>query len=429
MIGTPSKQTLKLAAPFFFTATALVLPGSYTLMALIPAIVGLYYSRSLPVTLQWAWNSPSRWSMVGLATYFLGGMLWMVIYGYPLSYFESLLCALLAPLVLHGLRVLKVSGAAFYMAVALGGVLAGMLSSYQHFVSLHGERAFGAMNNPIMFGDLSALYGALALVGVYFLWERLSVAGRCLLLAGSVGGFWGSLMSGSKGGWLSIVMVVTMLAWHSSQKLSMARRLKYLAGGVLVLSALFAWAPSSLVKDRVISGAQGAVTWFETGKVSEGSVSIRLEMWKQSLALIREKPLLGWTAPKASAALENRMTLSGNPGFGFTNENDLLQVTLFHGVVGLTFALMLYGGFIVSFAKFRKLWPDHEGLTLSGMLVSLMMLEFGLSISVLGRNAFRYELITLSVTLLSILLGKNGPEESETQGTKTATHISQTTHL
>ena len=97
---------------------------------------------------------------------------------------------------------------------ATAAVLAGAAASYESLVLLTG-RAMGAMSHPIIFGDLSVVLACIALFGLlYFEQAKNHLWMRLYLSFGAAMGVWGSLLSGSKGGWLSIIMVLLVFVWR-----------------------------------------------------------------------------------------------------------------------------------------------------------------------------------------------------------------------
>ena len=218
-------------------------------------------------------------------------------------------------------------------------------------------------------------------------------------------GVWGSLLSGSKGGWLSIIMVLLVFVW----RVTAGQPLIWRFLGVLLISVLVAkgvWlAPEDLVRGR-LEGVWGkAHLWFETGQVTDWSVSIRLELWSYALQLFAERPILGWSGEGALTLLAEHLKPFNVPtGIAPVFENDLLHYAAVSGLVGVLSVLALYGGVFVGFWRFQKLGAKTFAYALLGMLLVALYFEFGLSVNTLGRNAFRYFFCAMSTMLLGLIL-------------------------
>lgn len=385
----------------------LVIPGAYLLLTLLLAIGGMAHVRrlkshmgacSMAVRAGWAWGGLVIYTAIGLG---LG--LW---HGYKWSYYEAFIPMLLAPFVLAGVVSCRLAPWVFWIGSAMGAILAGFLATYQSLFLKMG-RAWGALNHPIVFGDLSLVFAMASLWGlVYAEQTKNKVWIRTLLTTGAVSGVWASMLSGSKGGWLSVFLVALAFLWLLTRTWSLGQRLRAGVSSVVVLSLIFAMAPHELVMGRIQHGIAAGLHWLETGRVTDASVSIRLEMWRQSFAMISEKFWFGWSGNNAFSEFDQRMTAVGQAGFGFTMENDLIQASVVHGMLGLAAALSLYGGLFLTFWKSKKLFQSNAamGFAVVGVLLVMLMLEFGLSISVLGRNAFRHVLVTWSMLLVGMMI-------------------------
>lgn len=393
-------------------AGVLVVPGAYVLLTVWLALFGAWHARGWT---QRIWQSSLSigalpiW--VGMAVYVLFGMTMGFVHGYKASYFEAYVPMLLAPFIVNAVVVARPHMNMLWLGAGSAAVLAGLVASYQSLY-LHMARAGGAMNNVIMFGDLAVVVGMFSAFGAFF---GLSVHEprwmRRYLLFGAAMGVWASLLSGTKGGWLSILMLSVLLVWMALRHWNWARRTA-VAGAVLMGIVMAAFlAPPDLVVNRIINGLQGAHLWFTTGEITEGSVSIRLEMWNQALGMVVDKPLMGWTAEGSVVEFDQRLRQAGAgevPGGRWIQaENDLLQTGIVHGLPGVASNLFLYLGLLWGFIRIRQL--DLEcalwvGVATAGALLVVLMLEFGLSVVVLGRNAFRHTLIVWAMLVLGYLI-------------------------
>jgi len=393
-------------------AGVLVVPGSYVLLTLWLALFGAWHARGW---MERIWQpSLSMGALpiwVGMAVYVIFGMAMGFVHGYKASYFEAYVPMLLAPLIVNAVVVARPSLKMLWLGAAAAAVLAGVVASYQSLY-LQLDRAGGAMNNVIMFGDLAVVLAMFSAFGALFgVNEADPKWMRRFMFLGAVMGVWASLLSGTKGGWLSVLMLSVILVWMALRHWHWARRAA-VAGAVLmgIVGAAF-MAPPEIVVNRITNGLQGASTWFATGQITEGSVSIRLEKWNQAIGMVIDKPLTGWTTEGSVVEIDQRLRQAGageGPGGRWTQtENDLLQAAIVHGLPGLASNIFLYMGLLWGFIRIRQqdvrnaLWV---GVAAVGALLVVLMLEFGLSVVVLGRNAFRHTLIVWAMLALAYLI-------------------------
>ena len=384
----------------------LVMPGGPKLLVLCLAAMGVWSAKDVRTDMGWVWGKPELRIMAQGFTVFVGvGFFLGLWYDYKPGYYEAFIPFLLAPLMLHGVLKARLQPVVLWMGAATAAVLAGAAASYESLVLLTG-RAMGAMSHPIIFGDLSVVLACIALFGLlYFEQAKNQLWMRVYLSFGAAMGVWGSLLSGSKGGWLSIIMVLLVFVW----RVTAGQPLIWRFLGVVLISVLVAkgvWlAPEDLVRGR-LEGVWGkAHHWFETGQVTDWSVSIRLELWSYALQLFAERPILGWSGEGALTLLAEHLKPFNVPtGIAPVFENDLLHYAAVSGLVGVLSVLALYGGVFVGFWRFQKLGAKTFAYALLGMLLVALYFEFGLTVNTLGRNAFRYFFCAMSVMLLGLIL-------------------------
>ena len=406
MASLTQRERIQNGLVFTCLSGVLVMPGGPMLLALCLAGMGLWSCRDLGTELALVWESPAvRIMAMGFAMFVGVGFFLGIWYGYKLGHYEAYIPFLLAPLMLHGVLKARLQPAVLWMGGATAALLAGTLASYQSLVLLTG-RAKGAMSHPIIFGDLSVVLACIALFGVlYFEQARNQRWMRVYLLLGAAMGVWGSLLSGSKGGWLSIIMVLLVFVW----RVTSGKPLLWRCLGVVLISVLVAkgvWlAPEDLVRGR-LEGVWGKIhLWFETGQVTDWSVSIRLELWSYALKLFAQRPVLGWSGGGALAMLAEHLKPFNVPaGIAPVFENDLLHYAAVSGMVGVLSVLALYGCVFVGFWLHQKQGAHTFAYALLGMLLVALYFEFGLTVNALGRNAFRYFFCAFTVMLLGLII-------------------------
>lgn len=396
----------------------LVVPGGHFVGPFFMAFAGLFYRRQATT------HSPVLDSSLRNSWFWmLGGFSCLVVFGVGLAlwhsnhfgHYEMYVPFVLFPAIALLIRAGRWKVEPWLLSVALGASLAFIYAAYQVLMQ-NMPRAEGASGNPIPFGNTAIVLGAVALVaGVMFPFEgaRALWIRRFHLFAG-VAGIGASLLSGSKGGWLSLCIVATTVAYLITKEWPTWRRHLFALSAILTLFLAGFFMPSHLVKDRLISGLKGGWNWFQTGQVTEGSVSMRLEIWRLSAIVISEKPWLGQGSVGAHRRWDELSKQAGaSPMLGqlydgkqkfVSSDNELIGALEGGGLLGALGLFMGYLGVWLAFWKWRK-HQDAQIRTLSiiGLLLVLMYLEFGLSVSVLGINVFRSVFVMLSIGLLALL--------------------------
>lgn len=410
MINIKSPHSLFYWITFLLISGILIMPGDNGLLSVWLSIYGLFYIKGF---MQRVWypsveiGAMPIW--IGMFIYVVYGIGIGIINQNGLPYFDAYVPMLLSPLIVNSIVVAKPSISLMWLGAAAAAILAGFIAAYQALY-LEVGRAIGSMNNQIIFGDLAVIMGMFSLFG-WLYWGRgkQNYLVNVFLWFGVGMGLVASLLSGTKGGWISILMLAVIFVWVAYSYFSWIKRL-IIASAVLSSIFLFAYfMPHELVYNRIISGIQGGYIWFATGQITDGSVSIRFEMWYQAIGMIIDKPLTGWTIQGSAHELNLRLIEAGaSAGVDWSQtENDFLQSGIVHGLPAMAAYIALYLGIILGFLNVKR--SNHQdwlwvGLSTAGIVLAVLMVEFGLTIVALGRNAFRHALIAWSMIILGYLI-------------------------
>jgi O-antigen ligase len=275
--------------------------------------------------------------------------------------------------------VAQPSRRALWWGVIAGAVASLPLVAYQR-LGLNMERP-GGLINPITFGDLSLCLALLAMVAAIDF--RRSTRQAVWPAVGALAGLTGSLMTGTRGGWVALALAAVVFVRHRHLVPSRRVRALLLASFVLFVSSYFV--PALGVQDRVAQGMDDVHLWYSGGSAFT-NVGIRLELWKGAGMLIADHPLFGLD-PSAVRAELARYVEQGRldpvvlpmPHL----HNDVLQALATGGPVGL---LAWFGTLGAPFVFFARAMRRSAGTgaqqfapALAGMLVVLSYFSFGLT--------------------------------------------------
>lgn len=392
------------------SALFLVLDHVYLASPVLVSFAGLYFRflsarhSTMPSEVLWSW----RVLLFGFSAFIVSVISLNILHeDYAARNFERIIPFVLLPAIVWVIRARVWDVRAWLWAVGTGCCLALIVAIRDTHVLMQ-PRAVGAASNAISFGHISVVMGMICGMAAVTLTSReISIGLRMFLAFGAICGMGASLLSGSKGGWASILLVAIVASAISARHLSKWGRIMVTMaslGFVIVVATLV---PEHIVTDRIVSGIQGAIGWWKTGTVLEGSVSARLELWTLGFQLFLEAPVLGL----GTGGLSERwaeMTKAGAPfahlAVYSTTDNELLGALAEGGIVGAVGYYGVYAGIGAAFLPFRK----HEdrmvqSLALIGLMLVPIHVLFGLSVSVLGISMFRAELITFSCSLLAFI--------------------------
>lgn len=275
-----------------------------------------------------------------------------------------------------------------WFGTIMGAIGAFALAVYERKVLGFG-RAQGS-EHPIMFGNTGMLLGLLSFVSAtYFLankryiWLALTVvAGLC--------GIGASVLSASRGGWVALPLIGFFLLWQS--RFLLGRKLVWgvcIASVMLVAVAVIV--PQTGIKDR-IAEAIGDVVKYHDGTDKTTSVGLRFEMWKASLSMFEESPLVG-VGEYGSVAVKERLVAEGAISQDVLHyshsHNEYINALGLTGIVGFVFLMAVYLIPLQLFLKKMRQYPNNwniRSFAMAGALVPMCYMDFGLSQVMFSHN-------------------------------------------
>ena len=392
---------------FLSPALTLIVWGSYTVINLCLILIGVYVlARRRTFIID---ERAVRGGMLicgTLLTYAILGIGLLAYHGESIKFYGQYLIFLLMPFAYWAIVGVGIDQKNLWQGAATGGILSGTYSGYQVFV-LGVGRAGGYIDN-IQYGNIGVVLATASMVGV-FQWLK-SGQGKSptliLLVLGVIGGICTSLFSGSKGGWLSFVIVIVFLERLIRPYWSPVRR-RLVIIAALSVCALMISLPQSPVNKRLLHAWQDYQLWSDSGSTAGGSVGPRLELWRFGLYIAAEKPLLGFghegLMKRKSLAVETEGFDKGIDGYAGLH-NHFLHTYIGYGLFGLLqVAILLLIPLQFFVKKWREGLPDSEALAVMGILLILTHIEFGMSNSLFELNAVRQVFLFWLVVLVALV--------------------------
>jgi O-antigen ligase len=280
----------------------------------------------------------------------------------------------------------RYDAAIVFVGAAMGALLASGAAVYDYYF-LSMDRAEG-VTNPIRFGFIAALFGALSLVG--FLFDRRSRAFTILTAAGSLAGLLAAYLSASMGTALAIPPMLFMIffrLWSKSRTHAASITLMVLAllGSLVATDIGSMRSRIALALDSIQISYQGDTTLVDE------SVRLRAKMLQISGHLFSENPLLGVGTNGWNAAVEASANTDGFAGSELRTlnqahnqiANDLAKGGIVRGLAGMALMFLPLYFFIRSgaFSNDPKTVPALAGVvtcvgfTAVGMTESLLVLS------------------------------------------------------
>lgn len=370
---------------FLFSALALAVTSGYSLGALVLLLASTYLLWKRPRL-----NLQRRdYLLLGtLLLYFCVFTANMLYHADPARELDMPLRTLLAMPVLLLLIAYPPRPAAWWSGLAIGAISGAALALWQ-LLALDMVRPQAATSNAIHYGNVSMLLGMLALCGLGWAREQKHrLAWSLLLLAGGLTGILGSIISGSRGGWLALAVCGCLFAYYYSE----GRGVRYLLALLAALLAVFVLAytlPNSGVPQRVAVAVTDIKQYQSNDNVTT-SIGQRIEMWRTAWSLSSRHIWLGlgrsgYMAAKQQLAEEGKMDKMIKD---HTNaHNDYLDALVKRGITGVMALLALFLVPLTLFARsVRHSAAPAQPYALAGVILCTCYMIFGLTTSSLTLN-------------------------------------------
>lgn len=397
------------------TALLLVVPNIYLAVPVLLSVAGFFLARraktTTPITdpaLRASWQA----LLGGFTVFALTGLLLNIYHGDtdPGAY-ERLIPFLLLPATAWTIRAGGWPALPWIAALGIAAILAGAHAGWE-FLTDANLRAQGAAGNPIKFGHSAVvLSGLCTFAALLYPFPNRPILWRAGLIIAALAGAQASLLSGSKGGWPVLLLLAIAAAYMIARNRPLWQRNALAAAALSAGVAIAMLAPSHMVRDRISSGIGGAIHWFQSGgEVTEGSVSLRFELWSLGLHIFAENPILGAGVEGKDARWAD--IVATDPNYAVIGpltsaDSDLIDALANGGIIGaLSLILALFGTW-TAFWRWRH-HPDAGVMTLArmGLTLTPAYILFGLSVSVFGISIFRAIFVSLAVTLLALITNR-----------------------
>ena len=378
--------------------------GSYVYVALL--LLGLFFGRD--------WRELATWEKKVLLGFTAGFFAMLLSTLNTADMHEAgkwieryLRLALLAPMYLmfrrFGLRL----GREFALGAALATLLMAAQAWYQ--VGWEHEAVASGFYHKIVFGDLAVLWGTVAVVfGLVVLqgWQRF------VLISVSAGAsLYASVLSQTRGAWLFVlVFMFALTIIYGRRVLANRRALTLVVVAALAAGSVLVWQWPRL-SGGIESGVRDLQTFMKDPSAGT-SWGIRLNLWRNTLIIAEQHPLLGTGLGDFHGDMR-RMAADGtswSPAVAeYGHAHSIYFDTLANGGIIALLATVI-GYLLLPFLMFYRalrtaVTPSARFYALGGLMTVLAFATFGLSEALWVRNPFVNTYVVSILVFMSGLAG------------------------
>lgn len=266
-----------------------------------------------------------------------------------------------------------------YIGILISACVFGLTAIYQsQFLGI--GRANGwitDLRSPITFGNASLLFAVLSLASYTFLKQKLGFLWACLLVSMAAGlAGYASLLSGTRGGWISVPFLLMVLVATGSKRPVLAN---FFAIVVALLLFLLAYLGIDSVTSRIESAWHELARMFEKQAFTGGSVGTRLQMWWAAILLFMDNPLCGvglGNYREAKLVLIDQGLLTSSIEVYSYAHSDLFHYLAEMGLIGI---VPLFGFFLSCFYLVFRHIEFNQSLAVMALLILVVRFDIGLT--------------------------------------------------
>lgn len=300
----------------------------------------------------------------------------------------------------------NVSFKALVNGVATGAILGGVIAIHEK-IFLHWDRAFANIM-PIQAGDTCMSLGLISLCFLFYFIKKNQKKYITVFMIASVMGILGSLLSGSRGGWILLPLNIIAILRMNREVLP-ANTMKVISGAVIAALVLFL-TPATGIQQRVDQAFQDLHRVTDKqwqGTDGSNSLGIRLMLWRSNWESFTEKPLLGWGETGIDRSYqkqyqEGKITqFISDYGMASHAHNQFLDEMAKKGIIGLLvfLAILVIPGRLL--LKNNRVNHKVHVISGAGIILIFSVIDYSLSQAFFNHNSG----MTYYVLSLSILLG------------------------
>jgi O-antigen ligase len=244
-------------------------------------------------------------------------------------------------------KIDRILGLFALVALVLGCVSIAQYIAIEYYGTsiLAAERSFlyrpsGGVN-PMRYGAVSLALMAFSLNAILIFREKTFCLKVLLVFACSLG-LVACLLAQARGSWLAIpvlLLAYTIYLYRTGHP-------KFLMALVIGSVLLIAGASQTQVVQSRVQQLASNIDFYQKG-ISYTSVGSRLDMFKAAGILIKQNPFFGHGlnsySPKATEIRKSTPGMSGEVGRWANPHNEILQVMVEKGIIGLITLLLLFG--------------------------------------------------------------------------------------
>lgn len=355
---------------------------------------------------KWRLDKEDKWLIFAFLAYFSTFLISAIIHGDGFREIDNPSKVLLfIPLLLLITQLLTHAHFILY-AIPVGSITTGLLALIQKFY-LGLPKPFPEIMH-IQAGNISIALASFSIATAIYWGIQKNYRWVIISILGVILGMLASALSGARGGWIGLPIVILTILYCYKKYLNM-KWVSLVIGSFIILATILISVPKFGVIQRYHE-AKSDITQYLSHNNENSSLGARFDMWENALLGIGERPILGWGS-KGYIELKKRQVENGTMAESTLlfndSHNQYLDTFVKRGIIGfISLILILIIPFTYFLKRINSSCLEIKSIATLGLIHITSTLCYFLSQTFLAHNSgsiFYFFLITLFYSLIKNL--------------------------
>ena len=266
------------------------------------------------------------------------------------------------------------------IGMSIGVFISVAIATHQVYV-LGLDRAYGASNHIIPFSELMVAADLLLWMLMIYAWNNGNKIISFILLVASLAGFYGSLLSVTRGAWLAYVFMIAIWLLYTVKKSFSYRRHLFSTPIIvrLLLAVLVFYTVSQTNQYQVLQSRSMETINSLAGDDYNSATGARLTIYQDSFKVIKQYPF--------GIGTDNFLAIKQSNNHYSQAHNELINLWVENGIQGVIILLLLLGYAFKVFYKNLKHSNDLVSVYAAcGLMLIVSYMIFGFSQAVFSHH-------------------------------------------
>ena len=238
--------------------------------------------------------------------------------------------------------------------------------------------------DPLSFCSYTMLFSILSIIGLIYFHKKISVFNIFFSLIAIMVGFYLSITSGARTGWLSFPLIIIMIYYATRAEFNIKKTSSLILVILMIIGVFFHY--NNGLQNKLLRGYEEFLGYRLNELNEDTSIGMRLSIYRMGIQYFFERPWYGWgdlswiySIDRAEFIQYASEFARQSPKHGFHNE--IITNSVRSGIWGLISSICLFAGvfYLTIKGMFIKISLEHRALSFALLVVIVHLFFAGLT--------------------------------------------------